>query len=215
MIASWSVDTFFAAFKSYERTVGVTLYSQLKQNTAYAKVRKYPDSLAHSLDADNLPVAVFDTLVAQSNANLPTLYRYFRLRAKLLGVPQLHYYDIYPPLVRSDLKLPYEMGRTLVLDAVAPLGPDYVAALTYGLDHRWMDTYPRPHKLSGAHMDAYAYDVQFPYVLMNYNDDYESVTTIAHEWGHAMHSRFANKAAAIRHVELSGLHCRNRIDAPQ
>ena len=80
-----------------------------------------------------------------------------------------------------------------MLEAVAPLGQDYVDALTYGFDHRWMDTYPRPHKQSGAHMDGYAYDVH-PYVLMNYNDDYESVTTVAHEWGHAMHSYLANKA---------------------
>jgi oligoendopeptidase F len=187
------MDAFFATFKTYERTVGVNLYSQLKQNTVYAKVRKYPDSITRSLDGNNIPVEVFDTLIAQTNANLPTLHRYFRLRAKLLGVSQLHYYDIYPPLVHSDVKLPFEVGRKLVLDAVAPLGSDYVAALTYGFDHRWMDTYPRPRKQSGAHMDGYAYDVH-PYVLMNYNDDYESVTTVAHEWCHAMHSYLANKA---------------------
>jgi oligoendopeptidase F len=108
-------------------------------------------------------------------------------------VPQLHYYDIYPPLVKGDFKIPYAQGRKLVLEAVAPLGKDYVDALAYGLDHRWMDLYPRPRKQSGAHMDGYAYDVH-PYVLMNYNDDYESVTTVAHEWGHAMHSYLANKA---------------------
>ena len=135
----------------------------------------------------------FDTLIAQTNANLPTLHRYFRLRAKMLGVPQLHYYDIYPPLVHGDFKFPLPKGRAMVLDAVAPLGKDYVAALAYGFDNRWMDTYPRPQKQSGAHMDGYAYDVH-PYVLMNYNDDYESVTTVAHEWGHAMHSYLANKA---------------------
>jgi len=187
------MDSFFGAFKTYERTIGINLYSQLKQDTVYSKVRKYPDSITRALDRNNVPVAVFDTLIAQTNANLPTLYRYFRLRARMLGVPQLHYYDIYPPLVKGDFKIPYAEGRKLVLDAVAPLGKDYVAALTYGLDHRWMDLYPRPRKQSGAHMDPFAYDVH-PYVLMNYNDDYESVTTIAHEWGHAMHSYFANKA---------------------
>ena len=187
------MDAFFGAFKTYERTIGIDLYSQLKQDTVYTRVRKYPDSITRVLDRNNIPVAVFDTLIAQTNANLPTLYRYFRLRARLLGVPQLHYYDIYPPLVKGDFKIPYATGRKLVLDAVAPLGKDYVAALTYGLDHRWMDTYPRPRKQSGAHMDGYAYDVH-PYVLMNYNDDYDSVTTVAHEWGHAMHSYLANKA---------------------
>ncbi len=187
------MDAFFATFKTYERTLGVTLYSQLKQNAVYAKVRNYPDSITRSLDARNTPVAVFDTLIRETNATLPTLHRYFRLRAKMLGVPRLHYYDIYPPLVHSDVKLPFDVGRKLVLEAVAPLGSDYVAAMTHGFDNRWMDTYPRPRKLSGAHMDGYAYDVH-PYVLMNYNDDYESVTTVAHEWGHAMHSYLANKA---------------------
>ena len=187
------MDSFFGAFKTYERTIGVDLYSQLKQDSVYAKVRKYPDSITRSLDRRNIPVAVLDTLIRETNANLPTLHRYFRLRAKLLGVPQLHYYDIYPPLVEGDFKIPYAEGRKLVLAAVAPLGKDYVDALAYGLDHRWMDLYPRPRKQSGAHMDPYAYDVH-PYVLMNYNDDYESVTTIAHEWGHAMHSYLANKA---------------------
>ncbi|HEX4522368.1 MAG TPA: oligoendopeptidase F [Casimicrobiaceae bacterium] len=187
------MDSFFGTFKTYERTLGVNLYSQLKQEAVYAKVRKYPDSIARSLDRNNVPVAVFDALIAQTNANLPTLHRYFRLRAKMLGVPQLHYYDIYPPLVHSDIKLPLDVGRKMVLEAVAPLGKDYVDAMAYGFDHRWMDTYPRPRKQSGAHMDGYAYDVH-PYVLMNYNDDYESVTTVAHEWGHAMHSFLANKA---------------------
>ena len=187
------MDAFFGTFKTYERTIGVNLYSQLKQNSVYAKVRKYPDSITRALDRNKIPVAVFDTLIAQTNASLPTLYRYFRLRAKMLGVPELHYYDIYPPLVHGDFMFPYAQGRQLVIDAVAPLGKEYVAALTNGLDSRWMDTYPRPHKQSGAHMAGYAYDVH-PYVLMNYNDDYESVTTVAHEWGHAMHSYLANRA---------------------
>jgi oligoendopeptidase F len=186
-------DAYTSTLKTYERTLGVTLYSQMKQDSVYAKVRKYPDSITRALDRNNIPVEVIDTLIAQTNANLPTLHRYFRLRAKMLGLPKLEIYDIYPPLVTSNLKLPYEIGRKLMLEAVAPLGKDYVAAITFGLDHRWMDTYPRPRKQSGAHMDGYAYDVH-PYVLMNYNDDYRSVSTMTHEWGHAMHSYLANRA---------------------
>ncbi len=187
------MDAFFATFKIYERTIGVNLYSQLKQDSVYAKVRKYPDSITRALDRNKIPVAVLDTLIAQTNASMPTLYRYFRLRAKMLGVPQLHYYDIYPPLVHGDFRFPYAQGRQLVIDAVAPLGKEYVAALTNGLDSRWMDIYPRPKKQSGGHMAGYAYDVH-PYVLMNYNDDYDSVTTVAHEFGHAMHTYLANRA---------------------
>jgi oligoendopeptidase F len=187
------MDAFFGTYRTYERTLGVNLYSQLKQDAVYSKVRNYPDSVTRVLDDNHVPVAVFDTLIAQTNANLPTLHRYFRLRAKMLGVSQLQYYDIYPPLVHGEYKFPLATGRQLVLDAVGPLGKDYVQALRTGLDNRWMDTYPRPRKQSGAHMADYAYDVH-PYVLMNYNDDYDSVTTVAHEWGHAMHSYLANHA---------------------
>jgi oligoendopeptidase F len=187
------MDAFFGAFKTYERSLGVTLYSQLKEGAVLAKVRKYPDSITRALDARQVPVKVIDTLIAQTNANLPTLHRYFRLRAKMLGVPQMQYYDIYPPLVQSDVKFPIATAKQLVLEAVAPLGPDYVAAMDKGFNNRWMDAYPRKGKLGGAHMAGIAYDVH-PYVLMNYNDDYESVTTMAHEWGHAMHSYLANRA---------------------
>jgi oligoendopeptidase F len=186
-----AMEAHYGAFKTYERTLGVTLYSQLKQDTVYSKVRKYPDSITRALDGNRLPVAVIDTLIAQTNANLPTLHRYFRLRAKMLGIKEMKLYDIYPPLVHSDIKFPLATAKQMVLEAVAPLGPDYVAAMEKGFNSRWMDTYPRKGKQSGAHMDGYAYDVH-PYVLMNYNDDYESVSTLAHEWGHAMHSYLAN-----------------------
>ena len=173
--------------------MGVTLYESLKKDSAYAKVRKYPDSITRSLDRNKLPVAVYDTLIAQTNANLPTLHRYFRLRAKMLGVTDMRYYDIYPPLVSSELKYPIDEGKRLMLEAVKPLGAAYVAAVAEGFKDRWMDVYPRPRKPSGAHMAGAAYDVH-PFVLMNYNDNYESVTTLAHEWGHAMHSYLSNKA---------------------
>jgi oligoendopeptidase F len=187
------MDAFFGTYKTYEQTLGVTLYSQLKEDAVLAKVRKYPDSITRTLDRNRVPVAVMDTLIAQTNANLATLHRYFRLRAKMLGVPQLHYYDIYPPLVQSDIKFPLATAKQLVLESVAPLGPDYVAAMAKGFDSRWMDAYPRPKKQSGGHMNGSAYDVH-PYILANYYDNYESVTTVAHEWGHAMHTWLADHA---------------------
>jgi oligoendopeptidase F len=186
-------DAFWGKWREFERTVGVTLYSRLKVAAVQRKLRKYPDSISAALDRDRLPVAVYDTLVAQANANLPTLHRYFRLRSRMLGVPEMRYYDVYPPLVKSELKFPYARGRQLMVEAVQPLGPDYAAALTQGLDNRWMDLYPRPRKQSGAHMNGGAYDVH-PYVLMNYHDDYESVSTLLHEWGHAMHSYYTNRS---------------------
>jgi oligoendopeptidase F len=186
-----AMEAHYGAFKTYERTLGVTFYSQLKQDNVYSKVRKYPDSITRALDSNRIPVAVIDTLIAQTNANLPTLHRYFRLRAKMLGIEKMQLYDIYPPLVKSDIKFPLASAKEMVLEAVAPLGAEYVAAMKKGFENRWMDAYPRKGKQSGAHMDAYAYDVH-PYVFMNYTDDYSSVSTVAHEWGHAMHSYLAN-----------------------
>jgi oligoendopeptidase F len=187
------MDTFFGMYKQYEHTMGVTLYSQMKQDKVYAEVRHYPDSITAALDRDNVPVKVMDTLIAQTHANLPTLQRYFRLRARMLGLPQMHYYDMYPPLVHGDIKFSLDQAKQLTLEAVAPLGPEYVDVLRRGFGSRWMDAFPRPHKMSGAHMAGEAYDVH-PYVLLNYNGDYESVSTLAHEWGHAMHSYLANHA---------------------
>lgn len=186
-------DAFFGSWKEFERTFGVTFYEKLKEDTALSKVRKYPDSLARALDGNKIPAAVYDTLIAQTNANLPTLHRYFKLRGRMLGVTEMRYYDIYPPLVKSDFKYPIDAAKKLMLDSLKPMGPDYVAAVNKGLKDRWMDVYPRPRKASGAHMAGAAYDVH-PFVLMNYNDNYESVTTLSHEWGHAMHSYHSNAA---------------------
>ena len=186
-------DAFWGTWKEFERTMGVTLYESLKKDSAYARVRRYKDSIDRSLDRNKLPVAVYDTLIDQANENLPTLHRYFRLRAKMLGITDaMRYYDIYPPLVSSELKYPVELGKRMTLEAVRALGPEYAAAMEKGFKDRWMDTYPRPRKASGAHMAGTAYDVH-PFVLMNYNDNYESVTTLAHEWGHAMHSYLTNR----------------------
>ncbi len=188
-----AMDAFFGSYKGFEGTFGVTLYAQMKQESVYAGVRKYPDSISAALDASGVPVAVYDTLIAETDRALPTLHRYFRLRARMLGVEHAAYYDIYPPLVQGDFRYTLEDAKRLTLDAVAPLGADYVDALRRGFASRWMDAYARPHKLSGAHMAGAAYDVH-PYVLANFAGDYEGVTTIAHEWGHAMHSYFSTRA---------------------
>ncbi len=186
-------DTFWSTWKEYERTCGVALYSQLKRDLFYAQVRKYGSCLASALDDDNVPEAVYRTLIRETNANLPTLHRYFRLRARLLGIEDLAYYDIYPPLVEADLTFPIDEGEQVVLESLAPLGERYVSTVRHGFTHRWMDVFPRPGKRSGAYSSGSVYDVH-PFVLMNYNDDYESLSTMAHEWGHAMHSWLANSS---------------------
>ncbi|MEO8101475.1 MAG: M3 family oligoendopeptidase, partial [Betaproteobacteria bacterium] len=186
-------DAFWGSWKEFERTFGVAFYERLKEDTVLAKIRKYPDSLTRALDANKIPVSVYDTLIAQTHANLPTLHRYFRLRARMLGVSEMRYYDIYPPLVKSDLKYSIDTGKQLMRESLKPMGSAYVAAVEKGLKERWMDVYPRPRKLSGAHMAGAAYDVH-PYLLLNHTDNYASVSTLSHEWGHAMHSYHSNRA---------------------
>jgi oligoendopeptidase F len=184
-------DAFYGKWKEFERTFGVTYYSDTKEDSVYAKLRKYPDSFARSMDANNLPLAVYDQLVKSANANLPTLHRYFKLRGRILGVPEMRYYDIYPPLVSGGREYPIDEGIKIMLESAKPLGDAYVAAMRKGLADRWMDVYPRPRKQSGAHMAGAAYDVH-PFLLINYTNNYNSVSTIAHEWGHAMHSYLSN-----------------------
>ncbi|MFZ6749751.1 oligoendopeptidase F [Undibacterium sp. Ren11W] len=185
-------DAFWGKWKEFERSYGVTFYEMLKKDAVYAKVRNYPDSLTQALDGNKLPRAVYDTLIEQTQANLPTLHRYFKLRAKMLGVKDMGYHDMYPALVSSNLKFSIAEGNQLMLASVKPLGEDYVKAMSKATTERWIDVYPRAKKRSGAYMNGAAYDVH-PYLLMNFNDDYESVSTLAHEWGHAMHSYLSNK----------------------
>ena len=127
-----AMDAMFGALKSFERTLGITLYGSLQQAAVDAKVRHYDDSLAQRLDGARMPPAVYDQLIAQANAGLPTLQRYFRLRARMLGLPKMQYHDMYPPIVRTKIAFPLARGRTLVEEAAAPLGSDYVAALSRG-----------------------------------------------------------------------------------
>jgi len=185
-------QAFWGKWKEYERTFGVTLAGQVHSHIFSQRQRSYPTSLAAALDNNNIPETVYRTLVAETGRNLDTLHRYFRLRGRMLGVEDLGYHDIYPPLVASDKAFPLELGKRLTLEASEPLGEAYVEVMSSGFNNRWMDAYPRPGKRSGAYMNGSVYD-EHPYVLMNYNDDYESVSTLAHEWGHAMHSYLSNR----------------------
>jgi oligoendopeptidase F len=185
-------DTFWAQWKEYERTIGTMLAGQVNVQVFNHRQRGYANSLAASLDNNNIPEAIYHTLISETNANLATLHRYLKLRARMLGVEDLGYHDGYPPLVESDKVFPIAAGKQLTLEAAEPLGNAYTEVMSSGFENRWMDVYPRPGKRSGAYMNGSAYDVH-PYVLMNYTDDYNSVSTLAHEWGHAMHSYLANK----------------------
>lgn len=185
-------DAFFGEYGQFESTLGASYLSHVKADIYEAKARKYPTSLAASLSGNNIPESVYRTLVAETNNGLPQLHRYFELRRRMLKLPDIAYYDIYPPLVELDKPESLTQMRTTVLEALKPLGPDYVAALGKATAAKWMDPLPRPGKKSGAYMNPGAYDVH-PYLLLNLKEDYSGMTTYAHEWGHAMHSLLAQK----------------------
>lgn len=188
-------DSFWGAWKQYEGTQGAVLTAQIMGDVFRAKARKHESALAAALFPDAMPEAVYRTLVAQANAGLPALHRYFKLRKQLLGISgQLEYYDIYPTMFpgKNLPKFTVADSERVVLDALAPYGDEYLGFLRQGFGKQWTDAVPRPHKASGAYMNGNAYDVH-PYLLLNHNDDYASLSTLAHEWGHAVHTLLTTK----------------------
>lgn len=185
-------DTFWNKWLEYRNSVGVVLNSHLQTQIAIAKARNYDGALHRELHQDNLPPAVYHTLVEEVNKALPTLHRYFRLRARMLGLKQMHYYDIYPPLVSLDREFNIETSKKITLAAMSILGEDWVRMQKEAMDERWMHVYPQRGKRSGAYMHGAAYDVH-PYLLLNHQDNYASLSTFAHEWGHAMHTLYARR----------------------
>lgn len=185
-------ETFFNSYGDFKNTFGANLVGKVKKDWVFAKNRNYNSSLESALNGDNLPPTVYTTLIEQVNKSLPTLHRFLDLKKKMLGVDKLHYYDLYTPLVKKvDLKFTVEQGQQAILDALTPLKSEYLATVKKSFDNRWIDFIPTEGKRSGAYSTGGAYDVH-PYILMNWNDDYESLSTLAHELGHTMHSFYSN-----------------------
>lgn len=188
-------DSFWGAWKNYEGTNGAILTAQIMGDVFRAKTRKYKNALSAALFPDNMPEAVYRTLVAEANAGLPALHRFFRLRKRLLGIEgPLEYYDVYPIMFPGihEPKFTVADSERVTLDALVPYGEEYLAFLRQGFAGKWTDPFPRLHKASGAYMNGSAYDVH-PYVLLNHQDDYDSLSTFAHEWGHAVHTQLTTK----------------------
>ncbi|MEI9927475.1 MAG: oligoendopeptidase F [Sphingomonas sp.] len=184
-------DAFWKAHGDFRNSFGATYNAKVKGDIFYAKARKYPTALARALSGNNVPEAVYRTLVAEANNGLPQLHRYFELRRRILGLPDMAYYDIYPPLVQLDRTWTLEQMRSTLIEAVKPLGVDYGARFAKATAAKWMDPFPRQGKSPGAYMNPGAYDVH-PYLLLNLSHKYDGMTTYAHEWGHAMHTLLAN-----------------------
>ena len=185
-------ETYYATLGGYRNTLAATLDAQFKQLRFFANARRYPSTLDAALDATEVPVSVYDSLIESVHANLDKMYRYVALRRRLLGADELHIYDVYTPIVPDVAEeIPFEQAKATVLDALAVLGEDYTAMLREGFDHRWLDVYPNVGKRGGAYSSGIARP--HPYVLLNQTDDLDSQFTIAHEMGHAMHSYLSCK----------------------
>lgn len=186
-------EAFWSNYKHFEGTFGELMGGKVREALFSAKVRKYESTLNASLSRNKIPEAVYHSLIDNVNRNLPTFHRYLRLKKRLLGVDELHYYDLYAPATAEvSLKFTYDEAKELVLEAIKPLGEDYADVVKRAFAERWIDVYPTPGKATGAYSNGAAYDVH-PYILMNFDGSYDSVGTLIHELGHTMQSYLSNK----------------------
>ena len=184
-------ENLYHGFGSYKNTAAAILNAQGKQLKFFADARKYPSTLDAALDQTNVPTSVYLNLIEAVHQNLDKMHRYVRLRKKLLGVDELHFYDIYTPLLADvDKKIPFSQAKQTVYESLAPLGEDYRAILKQGFENRWIDVYENVGKRGGAYSAGAAVH---PYVLLNYSGTLDSQFTLAHEMGHALHSYLSNK----------------------
>ena len=180
-------ETYYNRLGEMKNTVAATLNGQFKQLIFFADARKYGSTLEAALDSNEIPTEVYNNLIEAVHANLDKMYRYVTLRKKMLGVDTLHMYDVYTPIVPdASAKISYEEAKETVLTALSCLGDDYVALLKEGFDNRWIDVYENEGKRSGAYSSGNAFP--HPYVLLNHKDNLDSMFTLAHEMGHALHS---------------------------
>ena len=183
-------ESMYNGYGSMKNTLAATINGHMKQLKVNANVRKYPNTLAASLSNTRVPEDVYHNLISTVNANLDKMHRYVALRKKLLGVDELRMYDIYTSMVPGgEAEIPYEEAKKTVYDALAPLGEDYRKVLQEGFDNRWIDVYENVGKRSGAYSSGGS--EPHPYVLLNHKDNLDSMFTLAHEMGHALHSYYS------------------------
>lgn len=185
-------ERLYEVYKQFQNTITATFNGAIKQNVAMAHIKHYKTSFEAALFGDELDSKVYDTLVSSVRNHLDVLHDYYRLRKEVLNLKELHLYDVYTNLVPdTDTKYPFETASRLVLDALKPLGDAYINDLKQAFTESWIDIYPNKNKRGGAYSSG-SYDTM-PYVLLNYQDKLDDVSTLAHELGHSMHSFYTRK----------------------
>ncbi|WP_054940015.1 oligoendopeptidase F [Paenibacillus ihuae] len=198
-------NAFKAVYETYgkqKNTIAATLSANVNKNVFYSRVRKYPSVLEMSLYGDNIPKEVYTNLIDTIHESLPLMHRYMKLRQKLLGVDELHMYDLFAPLVDEyKLDITFEEAKKITREGLKPLGEDYLSVLQEGYDKGWIDVYENENKRTGAYSWG-AYGTH-PYVLLNHNDNLNSMFTLAHEMGHALHSYYSDNALKYRDAQYT------------
>ena len=188
-IRQQAFQNLYSVYMAQKNTLAATYAASVKSDVFFAEARSYGSAMEMALADDNIPLSVYDTLIDTVHQNLPLLHRYVSLRKRELGVDELHMYDLYVPLVPdADIKIPYEEEKKTVTEALAVMGEAYGNALTHGMESGWIDVYENKGKRGGAYSWG-SYGVH-PFVLLNHNDTINSMFTLAHEMGHALHSYF-------------------------
>jgi len=188
-------SAFKAMYDSYHKfinTIASTMSTEVDINENISKIKKYNSAIEMSLDADDIDISVYNNLIDTVSNNLNVLFKYYKLRKDILKLDELHLYDLYVDLIKEkDKKYPFEIGKELVINALNVLGEDYIKDLNKAFDERWIDIYSNKGKRSGAYSSG-GYDTK-PYLLLNYQEKLDDVSTLAHEAGHSMHSYYSRK----------------------
>jgi oligoendopeptidase F len=193
-------EALYATYDKHRNTIAASLTSAVKADVFYARTRKYPSALYAALFADNVDISVYDNLIATIREHLPLMHRYIALRKKMLGVDELHMYDLYVPIVPEvEMKIPYQQAVETIKEALRPLGEDYGRVLAEGFAGGWIDVYENQGKTSGAY--SWGAYTTHPYVLMNYQDNVNNMFTLAHEMGHALHSYYSNQTQPYTYAD--------------
>lgn len=193
-------EALYETYGKFRNTIAASLTSAIKGDVFYARARKYPSALYAALFADNVDLSVYDNLIATIREHLPLMHRYIALRKKLLGVDELHMYDLYVPIVPEvEMKLPYDQAVKTIKEALHPLGDEYGKVLEEGFSNGWIDVYENEGKTSGAY--SWGAYTTHPFVLMNYQDNVNNMFTLAHEMGHALHSYHSNRTQPYTYAD--------------